>query len=59
MDGYFANFIKAGNPNGPMLPQWPAANSDNSVPVMHIDVVTRAEPEKHRERYEFLDRLNR
>jgi para-nitrobenzyl esterase len=42
-----------------MLPQWPAANSDKSVPVIHIDVVTRAEPEKHRERYEFLDRLNR
>jgi para-nitrobenzyl esterase len=59
MEGYFANFIKTGDPNGSMLPQWPAANSDKSVPVMHIDVMARAEPEKHRERYEFLDRLNR
>lgn len=59
MEEYFANFIKTGNPNGSMLPKWPAANSDKSVPVMNIDVVTRAEPEKHRERYEFLDSLNR
>jgi Carboxylesterase family len=59
MEEYFANFIKTGNPNGSTLPKWPAANSDKSVPVLHIDVATRAEPEKHRERYEFLDRLNR
>lgn len=59
MEEYFANFIKTGNPNGSMLPQWPAANSDRSVPVMSIDVVTRAEPEKHRQRYEFLDTLSR
>jgi para-nitrobenzyl esterase len=59
MEEYFANFIKAGDPNGSKLPQWPAANSDKSVPVMNIDVETRVEPEKHRERYEFLDSLNR
>ena len=58
MEEYFANFIKTGRPNGPNLPDWPAANSDKNVPVMHIDVETRMEPEKHRERYEFLDRLN-
>ena len=59
MEEYFANFIKTGNPNGSKLPEWPAANSDKSVPVMHIDVESRVEPEKHRERYEFLDSLNR
>lgn len=59
MEEFFANFIKTGNPNGSNLPKWPAANSDKSVPVMHIDVESRAEPEKHRERYEFLDKLNR
>jgi para-nitrobenzyl esterase len=59
MEEYFANFIKTGDPNGSKLPQWPAANSDKSVPVMNIDVETRVEPEKHRERYEFLDSLNR
>jgi len=59
MEEYFANFIKTGNPNGSRMPKWPAANSDKSVPVMNIDVATRAEPEKHRERYEFLDSLTR
>ena len=59
MEGFFANFIKTGNPNGGKLPKWPAANSAKPVVVMNIDVETRAEPEKHRERYEFLDRLNR
>lgn len=59
MEEYFANFIKTGNPNGSNLPKWPAANSDKSVPVMHIDVESRAEPEKHRERFEFLDKLSR
>jgi para-nitrobenzyl esterase len=59
MEEYFANFIKTGDPNGSKLPKWPAANSDRSVPVMMIDVESRAEPEKHRDRYEFLDRLSR
>jgi para-nitrobenzyl esterase len=58
MEEYFANFIRTGNPNGSDLPIWPAANSEKSVPVMNIDVETRVEPERHRERYEFLDSLN-
>lgn len=56
MQGYFANFIKKGNPNGTGLPQWPSATNINPVPVMHIDVKTRVEPEKFRERYLFMDR---
>ena len=52
----FANFIKTGNPNGTGLPTWPMVNSRTTVPVMHIDVNTRVEPEKHRDRYLFLDR---
>ena len=59
MEEYFANFIKTGDPNGAKLPKWPAANSDQSVPVMTIDVESAAAPEKHRERYEFLESLDR
>jgi para-nitrobenzyl esterase len=57
MQDYFANFIKTGNPNGPGLVEWPAANGGGAAPVMHIDVVNRVEPERHRGRYLLLDRL--
>lgn len=55
MQGYFANFIKTGNPNGIGLPLWPAVQSSKAVDVMHIDVNTRVEPEQHRERYLFIE----
>jgi para-nitrobenzyl esterase len=55
MQAYFANFIKTGNPNGPGLPQWPAANQGKTVEVMHIDVDSKAQPEAHRDRYLFMD----
>ncbi|RYZ31416.1 MAG: carboxylesterase family protein, partial [Sphingobacteriales bacterium] len=51
---YFANFVKTGNPNGKGLPKWPAV-SPNETEVMIIDVNTRAEKEKNRSRYLFLD----
>ncbi|WP_231402909.1 carboxylesterase/lipase family protein [Hymenobacter guriensis] len=57
---YLANFIKTGNPGGRRLPAWPAANdSRHGGQVLHLDVTTRAEPEPHRERYLFLDQVNR
>jgi para-nitrobenzyl esterase len=53
MQGYFANFIRKGDPNGPGLPHWPAANQGSTVSVQHIGVRTRTQPEQHRDRYEW------
>lgn len=56
MQEYFANFIKTGNPNGKGLPNWPTFAANQR---MIIDVNTRAEADKVRARYEFLDQLNK
>jgi len=56
MQQYFANFIKTGDPNGPGLAKWPAANQ-GPVQFLQIDVNTRAEPARHEERYHLLDKL--
>ncbi len=55
MQIFFANFIKTGNPNGLGVPLWPAVQSDQPAAVMHIDLETKAETEKHRDRYRLLD----
>ena len=59
MMGYFVNFIRTGDPNGPGLPEWPAASADpdGTSAVMVIDVESGAVPEPHRARYELLERL--
>jgi para-nitrobenzyl esterase len=58
MQEYFANFVKKLDPNGPGLPQWPAAKASDAVQVMRIDVESRAEPDKNRPRYLFLDQAS-
>ncbi|MFI5124569.1 MAG: carboxylesterase/lipase family protein [Chitinophagales bacterium] len=56
LQAYFANFIKTGNPNGPALPAWPAVVPDQPAEVLRVDVNTRAETEKHRDRYLMMER---
>jgi para-nitrobenzyl esterase len=56
MQIYFANFIKTGNPNGLGVPDWPAVVSNKEVQVMYIDVHSRAETEKNKDRYLFLEK---
>jgi para-nitrobenzyl esterase len=56
MASYWTNFAKTGNPNGPGLPNWPAYERDDGFQVMHLKADAAAEPDAHRDRYEFLDR---
>ena len=53
--GYVVNFVKTGNPNGAGLPNWPATNTGSDQQVLRIDVITKAEPDRYRARYLFLD----
>ena len=57
MQEFFANFIKTGNPNGAGVPEWPAMKPGGSGQVMRIDVESKAEAEKHRDRYLLLKDL--
>jgi para-nitrobenzyl esterase len=57
MQGYFVNFIKTGNPNGPGLPNWPAYDAKTNYMRMRIDAVSKAEPEPDRARYLVLDAI--
>ena len=55
MQGYFANFVKTGDPNGLGLPPWPPADAKNLSPVMYIGESTQARAAPHPERYRFLN----
>ena len=57
METYFANFISTGNPNGAGLPEWKPAKAESNAAYMNIDVNTRLEKDKLRNRYLFLDKM--
>lgn len=57
LQGYFANFVKRGDPNGPGLPLWPAVKRGSPVRLMRLAADSRVEDEKHGARYLFLDQF--
>ncbi|MCA9914150.1 MAG: carboxylesterase family protein, partial [Anaerolineae bacterium] len=58
MQGYYANFIKTGDPNGDGLPDWPNASEGAEMRYMVWDVQPTVKVDSHRERYIFLDRIS-
>ncbi len=55
MQGYWAQFIKTGDPNGPDLPRWPvAADQDGGLLRQTIGADTRTSVDRHAARYDFL-----
>ncbi|HEX7984464.1 MAG TPA: carboxylesterase family protein, partial [Duganella sp.] len=55
MQGYFANFIKTGNPNGAGLPDWPQASNGAGSRLMHLDATSRAITATDDARFQFQD----
>jgi len=51
--GYVANFIETGDPNGDGLPTWPRAGPDGRARLLEIDETPEARRERHRDRYRF------
>jgi para-nitrobenzyl esterase len=56
MQGYFLNFIKTKNPNGPGLPYWPLYQTWQTDPILWIGVDTHREPDKTRDRYVYFEK---
>jgi para-nitrobenzyl esterase len=57
MMSYWANFARAGNPNGKGLPKWPAYKPATGDGVLHLDTTIAAKKDAFRARYEALDAL--
>lgn len=52
MIGYWTNFARTGDPNGPGLPRWP--RYDTGKELIHLDEPIRVGPDAARAQFEFL-----
>jgi len=59
MSSYWTNFAKTGDPNAPEVPQWLAFKPGGGGQVMELGARIGFQPERDRDRYEFLDELYR
>lgn len=57
MQTYWTNFAKTGNPNGEGAPHWPVYGQADHWQVMHLGPEPGAQPDRHRDRYLFLERV--
>ncbi|MHB1957997.1 MAG: carboxylesterase/lipase family protein [Acidobacteriaceae bacterium] len=57
MQAYWTNFAKTGDPNGAGLPAWPGYNEAGKWQVMHLSPDSEARPDRHRDRYLFLQQV--
>ncbi len=57
MLGYWTQFAKTGNPNGPGLPTWPPYQAGGAGQVMELGADIALRPEPHRARQVFFHKL--
>jgi len=57
MQTYWTNFAKTGDPNSPGLPKWPKYGAADNWQVMFLDATPTAQPDEHRERFLFLQKV--
>lgn len=55
MQKYWTNFARAGNPNGPGVPQWPAYQASSGWQVLALTPQPKPEKDNFRDRYLFLN----